>query len=106
MLPPEMINYIFTYCQGPTNQIMKEFIRNVKSYGDIPTTENMLYILEMNKEYGFIQYNNIRFEFAYYYKCLHCKGYLTPHEYKYRYIYKYGIYCKSCKLLNIFFNYI
>jgi Zn finger protein HypA/HybF involved in hydrogenase expression len=95
---PEIVNYIFTYCQGPTNQIMKEFIRNIQSYGEI-TTENMLYILEMNKEYGFINYNNIRFNVAYYYKCLHCKGYLTTHEYKY----KHGL-CKSCKILNILFN--
>jgi hypothetical protein len=104
---PEIVNYIFTFIQSPTNEIMKEFIRNVQSYDLVSDTmlcdnmlcETMLCILEMNKEYGFINYNNIRFEFAYYYKCNHCKGYLTTDEYRY----KHGL-CKSCKILNILFN--
>lgn len=99
---PEIVNYIFTFIQSPTNQIMKEFIRNVQSYvldRETMLCDTMLCILEMNKEYGFINYNNIRFEFAYYYKCNHCKGYLTTYEYRH----KHGL-CKSCKILNILFN--
>jgi len=108
---PEILNTIFSYCQAPTNQIMKEFIRNVESYVltretiigtmlcDTMLCDTMLCVLEINKEYGFINYNNIRFKFAYYYTCNHCKRYLTSDEYRY----KHGL-CKSCKILNILFN--
>jgi len=106
-LPEEMLNQIFSYCQSPTNKIMKEFIQHVMSYGELVISDpklcvmlcQMLCILEMNQTYGFIQYNNMRFQIAYYYKCNRCKRYLTTDEYRY----KDGL-CKSCKILNILFN--
>jgi len=109
MIPNEIINYIFTFIQGPTNEIMKQFIHNVNYITckiscktscktNVCHMCDMLYILQMNKQYGFIQYNNIRFNKAYYYKCLNCNEYLTTDEYRY------GIYCKYCKILNIIYR--
>jgi hypothetical protein len=31
-MPPEMINYIFTFIQSNTNQIMKEYIKYINTY--------------------------------------------------------------------------
>jgi hypothetical protein len=100
-LPEEMLNQIFSYCQSPTNQIMKENIQHITSIHKtkVDYLNKMLCILEMNQAYGFIQYNNMRFQIAYYYKCNLCKRYLTTDEYRY----KDGL-CKSCKILNILFN--
>jgi hypothetical protein len=31
-MPPEIINYIFTFIQSNTNQIMKDYIKDINSY--------------------------------------------------------------------------
>ena len=48
MIPPEIINYIFTFVQSNTNQIMKDHIYIVKSY-NLNKESNMYYELCMKK---------------------------------------------------------
>jgi hypothetical protein len=79
-LPEEMLNQIFSYCQSPTNQIMKENIKHITSINKTKADylNNIFCILEMNKEYGFIHYNHERFMNRY--SCANCNVYLTSKE--------------------------
>jgi hypothetical protein len=47
-MPPEIINYIFTFIQSNTNQIMKNHIHNVSAY-KLNRESDMYYFLCMNK---------------------------------------------------------
>jgi hypothetical protein len=48
MIPSEIINYIFTFIQSNTNQMMKEHIKNVSTY-NFNKESNMYYFLCMRK---------------------------------------------------------
>ena len=58
MLPPEIINYIFRYCQSPTNQIMKEHIKNINDLNKNENTHETVYsILELNMDFAYIYFH-------------------------------------------------
>jgi len=48
MIPPEIINYIFTFIQSNVNQIMKQYIDSVKKY-NLKDTGSLYYFLCMRK---------------------------------------------------------
>ena len=55
---PELVNYIFRYCQGSTNQIMKEHIRNIEQLNKNENVEETVYsILELNMDFGYIYFH-------------------------------------------------
>lgn len=51
---PEIMNHIFRYCQGSTNQIMKQHIKNIKSLNE---NEDLYSILQLNMDYGYIHFH-------------------------------------------------
>jgi hypothetical protein len=58
MLPTELVNYIFQYCQGATNQIMKEHIHNIEQLNKNENVEETVYsILELNMNFGYIYFH-------------------------------------------------
>lgn len=61
-LIPEIINYIFRFCQGSTNQIMKEHIKNIRSLNE---DENVYTILRMNMDFGYIHFDYKLFKIDY-----------------------------------------
>ena len=77
-LPPEIINYIFSYSQSETNQIMKSHIENKNSVSD---EIELLGLMKLNKEYNFKHYNHNRFMFAYFEYCSRCGNCLHIYEY-------------------------
>ena len=55
---PELVNYIFRYCQGSTNQIMKEHIHNIEQLNKNENVEETVYsILELNMDFGYIYFH-------------------------------------------------
>jgi hypothetical protein len=48
MIPPEIINYIFTFIQSNVNQIMKQYINSVKTY-NLKDNGSLYYFLCMRK---------------------------------------------------------
>ena len=48
-MPPEIINYIFTFIQSNTNEIMKEHINKVNTYKLNKDESNLYYFLCMTK---------------------------------------------------------
>jgi hypothetical protein len=73
----EIINHIFSYCQGSTNQIMKKHI--LKAY-DFET--GVIGLTRLNRDYGFKHLNYKRLNQAINYRCPVCKVNLWPIEYK------------------------
>lgn len=58
MLPDEIVNYIFGYCQGSTNQIMKEHILNIQELNKNENLNETVYsILELNMDFGYIYFH-------------------------------------------------
>jgi len=98
-LPIEIINIIYSYCQGATNQIMKTHILNVASMNEFIKIEKlMIYILKKNKEYNYRHYDNNRFLNTYYDHCSYCKRYLSIYDFL-NPIYSYGVkICYHCNL--------
>jgi hypothetical protein len=94
-LPNEMVNTIFSYCQGATNTIMKQHIKDLLSIRMKQELEEMmLCILKLNKDYHFIHYNHDRF-ISYHY-CTNCNEFLTVKE-RLRPVIVYGnIICYEC----------
>ena len=57
-LPNEIVNYIFGYCQGSTNQIMKEHIENINILNQNENVNETVYsILELNMDFGYIYFH-------------------------------------------------
>ena len=56
---PEIMNHIFRYCQGSTNQIMKQHIKNIKSLNENEDlyTIDLYTILQLNMDYGYIHFH-------------------------------------------------
>lgn len=66
-IPLEMINYIFGFCQGSTNQIMKKHIKNINELNiKENTNENLYSILSMNMDFGYIYFDYDSFKNDYY----------------------------------------
>lgn len=80
-LPDEVINHIFIYCQGRTNQIMKQHIYLVDQYKDPYYCDetHLINILRLMEYYGHIYFNNEKFH-SRFYRCLNCNriGYIEP----------------------------
>jgi hypothetical protein len=92
-LPNEIINHIFSYCEGRTNKIMKEHIYDLDQlYQDqIYVYKNQLYdydckaghlpyTLHLMGFYGQIYFNKEKF-YSRYYSCVNCRrvGYQPPY---------------------------
>ena len=57
-IPDELINYIFRFCQGSTNQIMKEHIKNINQLNENENVNETVYsILELNMNFGYIYFH-------------------------------------------------
>ena len=56
---PEIMNHIFKYCQGSTNQIKKQHIKNIKSLNENEDlyTIDLYTILQLNMDYGYIHFH-------------------------------------------------
>jgi len=67
MLPDELINHIFSYCQGSTNILVKRYIQHSK---DLHTGLGGLF--KLNKQYGFKRINIKRLKSAICYRCPVC----------------------------------
>ena len=82
ILPIEIIQYIFLFCQGSTNQIMKQHYKTIEEYNDsCNDLSDQLFILITNKRLGFKHFNARRYRNAYYYTCDYCDCYLTFDNY-------------------------
>ena len=77
MLPDELINYIFSYCQGSTNILVKRYIQHSK---DLHTGLGGLF--KLNKQYGFKRINIKRLKSAICYRCPVCHFQLWANQYK------------------------
>lgn len=92
-LPQEIVNHIFSYCQGKTNQIMKDHLKCLdKVYYDELYNNNILnlnidcqsshlpYILHLMGFYGQLHFNKDLF-YSRYYCCTNCRrvGYAPPY---------------------------
>jgi hypothetical protein len=80
-LPYEVMNHIFSYCQGRTNQIMKDHIYSVDRYKDpyYSNENHLINILRLMEYYGHIYFNKEKFD-SRFYRCLNCNrvGYSLP----------------------------
>lgn len=55
LIPNEIVNYIFRYCQGSTNKIMKQHIQNINDLNKNENTNEDVYsILQLNMDFGYI----------------------------------------------------
>ena len=72
-MPPEIINYIFTFIQSNTNKIMKDHIYNVENY-ELNKESNLYYVLCLTK------YNHK-------YRCSLCNETNIPNSFKLYYLY-------------------
>lgn len=90
MFPPEIINHIFSYCQGTTNVIMKEHIKCLDQvYQDVThvygvefdgKSRHLPYILNLMGFYGQLIFHKDIF-YSRYYSCVNCRrvGYAPPY---------------------------
>jgi hypothetical protein len=76
-LPNEIINHIFSYCQGRTNKIMKQYIRYSREMDT-----GVIGLNRLNKDYGFKIFDKKKLNQAIWYCCPVCKITLWPSEYK------------------------
>jgi hypothetical protein len=77
MLPDELINHIFSYCQGSTNILVKRYIQHSN---DLHTGLGGLF--KLNKQYGFKRINVKRLKSAICYRCPVCHIQLWANQYK------------------------
>ena len=76
-LPDEIINHIFSYCQGRTNKIMKRHIHYSKEM-----ETGVIGLKRLNNDYGFKIFDKDKLNKALWYCCPVCKINLWPIEYK------------------------
>jgi len=54
-MPNEIINYIFLYCQGSANKIMKQHIQNICELNKKENVNEDVYsILQLNLDFGYL----------------------------------------------------
>ena len=91
-LPEEIINHIFSYCQGSTNQLMKHHIQYTYEF-----ETGILGLFRLNRDYGFTHFNKKQLMQAIEYCCPVCKVNLWSIEYKRNIIYEGQRMCsRSC----------
>jgi len=95
MLPQEMINHIFSYCQGSTNWIIKKHILKAHEF-----ETGVIGLSCLNRDYGFKHLNYKRLNKAMIYRCPVCKVNLWPNEYKRNIIYEGERMCSRTCLLE------
>jgi len=77
-IPNEIINFIFSFCQGSTNEIMKNHFKEIEKYNNGSSLDDhLIYILFTNQELGFIHFNEYKYNRAYYKKCDYCNCYVA-----------------------------
>jgi len=96
MFPPEIINYIFLYCQGSTNQIMKTHIKRAKSFDT-----GVIGLNRLKNDYGFKVFNYYHFKKAITCQCVTCGIVLWPCEYKKKLLRDHKRMC-SRRCLNVY----
>jgi len=74
---PEVMNHIFSYCQGATNKIMKQHIKYSHGF-----ETGVIGLTRLNRHYGFKTFNKKRLTRAITCMCPVCKVILWPEEYK------------------------
>jgi hypothetical protein len=74
---PELMNHIFSYCEGPTNKIIKQYIKYSLGF-----QIGVIGVLRINQHYGFKTFNKNRLSRAISCTCPVCKSILWPAEYK------------------------
>ena len=58
IIPNEIINYIFLYCQGSSNKIMKQHIQNICELNKNENANEDVYsILQLNMDFGYIYFH-------------------------------------------------
>jgi hypothetical protein len=77
VLPQEIVNCIFSYCQGSTNKIMKTHILKTHEF-----ETGVVGLSRLNRDYGFKHLNYRRLNKAIIYRCPACNVNLWPYEYK------------------------
>ena len=77
MFPPEIVNHIFSYCQGATNRIMKQHIKHADDF-----ETGVIGLKRINRDYGFNHFQNRRLKIAFIARCYTCRIMLWPCEYK------------------------
>ena len=81
-IPDEVVNHIFRYCQGSTNQIMKQHIYLVDRYKDpyYPDETHLINILRLMEYYGHVYFKKEKFH-SRFYRCINCNrvGYAEPY---------------------------
>ena len=95
MLPQEMINHIFSYCEGSTNRVMKKHILKLYEF-----ETGIIGLSRLNRDYGFKMLNYKRLNKAIIYRCPVCKVNLWPNEYKRNIIYEGERMCSRTCLLE------
>jgi hypothetical protein len=56
--PEEIVNHILCYCQGSTNQIMKEHIQNINTLNKNENANETVYsILQLNMDFGYLYFH-------------------------------------------------
>jgi len=73
-LPNEIVNHIFSYCQGRTNKIMKDHFVSIENvyYNEYIVSSRLKYILQIMELYGHKHFNKERF-YSRYYSCVNCR---------------------------------
>ena len=77
VLPNEIINHIFCYCQSSTNKIIKDYIKSTYEY-----CTGVIGLYRLNRDYGFKHFNKKILNSAIICCCTVCKINLWPCEYK------------------------
>jgi len=58
MLPDEIVNYIFRFCEGSANKIMKKHIQNIEQLNKNENVNEDVYsILQLNLDFGYIYFH-------------------------------------------------
>ena len=74
---PEIMNHIYSYCEGASNKIMKQHIQYANDF-----ETGVIGLSKINRHYGFKTFNENRLEKAISCRCNVCKVILWPEEYK------------------------
>jgi hypothetical protein len=80
-IPNELINHIFSYCQGSANKIMKDHINSIDRYKDpyYHHETHLINILRLMEYYGHTYFEKEKFH-SRFYRCINCGriGLMSP----------------------------
>ena len=81
-IPNELMNHIFSYCEGSANKIMKEHINLIDIYKDpyYHDETHLINILRLMEYYGHTYFEKEKFH-SRFYRCINCSriGLMTPY---------------------------